>query len=40
MNAPTVDIIYGGGTACQIQDSTVAAVDVLDGIATQWGIHV
>ncbi len=40
MNALTIDVTYGGGTAGQVQDSTVAAIDVLDGIATQRDIQV
>lgn len=40
MNSLTIDIIYGGGTAGQAQDNTVAAVDVLDGVATQRDVLV
>lgn len=36
----TIDVTYRGGSAGQAQDSTVAAVDVFDSIATQWDIHV
>lgn len=36
----TVDVIHRGGTAGQAQDSTVAAVDMSDGVATQRGVHV
>ena len=39
-NALTIDIVYGGRTTGHPQDSTVAAVDVLNGVATQRGVHV
>ncbi len=41
-NALTIDVIYsgGGGAAGQAQDSTVAAVDMFDGVSTQRDIHV
>lgn len=40
MNAPTVDVIYGCGAAGQLQDPTVADVDVLDDVSTQLGVFV
>lgn len=39
-NALTIDVVHGGGTAGQVQDTTVAAVHVMDDIATQRGIYV
>lgn len=40
ISAPTVDVIYGCGAAGQVQDSTVAAVDMLDDVSTQLDVFV
>lgn len=40
MNAQTIDVTYRSGTAGQIQDDTVAAVNMLDDIAAQRDVHV
>ena len=39
-NVLTIDVIWEGGTAGQVQDWAVAAVDVPDDVATQRCVHV
>lgn len=40
LNAFTIDVIYGGGNAGQTQDSTIAAVHILNDVFTQLDVDM
>lgn len=40
LNELTVDVTYRCGTAGQVQDPTVAAVDILNDVSTKVNVHM